>query len=131
MDDDSIYSEIEIQYLLSSLTKMVSDDKYEEFNQNEGVAIIEKHWMKTVETLKKLMNHMNMMYFFEKIKIKINELKVISLVHLEKIMSRCLKLYQMIDNFIKIFKLIDQKEKIDTMMANNVCVPDPKDRRKV
>lgn len=47
-DDENVYSEIEIQYLLSSLTKMVSAEKYEEFNQNEGVAIIEKHWSKTV-----------------------------------------------------------------------------------
>ena len=31
-DDEMIYSEIEIQYLLSSLTKMVTTDKYEEFN---------------------------------------------------------------------------------------------------
>ena len=110
-DDELIYSEIEIQYLLSSLTKMVKNDQYEEFNQTEGVAIIEKHWVKTIDTLRILMNQMNMMYFFEKLKLKINELtrdgKRPSLVHLEKIMSRCLKLYQMIDNFIKIFKLID------------------------
>jgi hypothetical protein len=93
---------------------MVTDDKYDEFNENEGVAIINKHWEKTVDTLKKLMNTMNMMYFFEKLKFKIQELTRFgnrpSLVHLEKIMSRVLKLYQMIDNFMKIFKLIDQKE---------------------
>jgi len=61
------------------------------------VAIIEKHWVKTIDTLRILMNQMNMMYFFEKLKIKINELTKDgnrpSLVHLEKIMSRCLKLY--------------------------------------
>ena len=60
------------------------------------------------------MNQMNMMYFYEKLKIKIKELtkngKRPSLIHLEKIMSRCLKLYLMIDNFMKIFKLIKQKE---------------------
>jgi hypothetical protein len=96
-DDEMIYSEIEIQYLLSSLTKMVSDDKYEEFSQVEGVAIIQKHWVKTVDTLKKLMNQMNMMYFYEKLRVKISELtrggQQPSLIHLEKIMSRCLKLY--------------------------------------
>ena len=46
---------------------MVNADKYEEFNSIEGVAIINKHWVKTVDTLKKLMNQMNMMYFFEKL----------------------------------------------------------------
>lgn len=50
-DDDTVYSEIEIKYLISSLTKMVNDAKYEEFSKNEGVAIIEKHWDKTVVTL--------------------------------------------------------------------------------
>lgn len=96
-DDELIYSEIEIQYLLSSMTKMVNKDKYEEFSKTEGVAIIDKHWTKTVDTLRILMNQMNMMYFFEKLKLKINEItqngKRPSLVHLEKIMSRCLKLY--------------------------------------
>jgi hypothetical protein len=56
------------------------------------------------------MNFMNMMYYYEKLKLKIDELVAYgntpSLIHLEKIMSRCLKLYQMIDNFMKIFKLI-------------------------
>ena len=51
-----------------------------------------------------------MMYFFEKLQMKIKELtkndRRPSLIHLEKIMSRCLKLYLMIDNFMKIFKLI-------------------------
>ena len=69
-----IYSEIEIQYLLSYLTKMASADNYKEFNEVEGVAIIDKHWVKTVDTLKKLMNQMNMMYYYEKLKVKINEL---------------------------------------------------------
>ena len=30
---------------------------------------------------------------------------------LAKIMSRCLKMYQQMDQFIKIFKLIDKREK--------------------
>jgi hypothetical protein len=113
-DDEKYYSEIEIKYLISSLTKMASDDKYEEFSKNEGIAIIEKHWEKTVTTLQALMNQMNMMYFYEKLKVKITELtkngRKPSLIHLEKVMSRCLKLYQMIDNFMKIFNLIKQKE---------------------
>lgn len=53
---------------------------------------------------------MNMMYYFEKLKMKIDEIvdsgNRPSLIHFEKIMSRCLKLYLMIDNFMKIFDLI-------------------------
>lgn len=60
------------------------------------------------------MNQMNMMYFFEKLKLQLLQFEKPerrpSLVHLEKIMSRCLKLYLMIDNFMKIFKLIEMKE---------------------
>lgn len=63
----NIYSEIELKYLHSSLTSMVRDEKdanYNEFDQNEGLAIINKHWMKTMATLEYLMNLMNMMYYF-------------------------------------------------------------------
>lgn len=73
-DDPNTYSEIEIKYLISSMTKMATSEQYKEFAENEGVAIIEKHWEKTVNTLRALMNQMNMMYFFEKLKIKIKEL---------------------------------------------------------
>ena len=92
------------------MTKMATSEQYKEFAENEGVAIIDKHWEKTVNTLRALMNQMNMMYFFEKLQMKIKELtkndRRPSLIHLEKIMSRCLKLYLMIDNFMKIFKLV-------------------------
>jgi hypothetical protein len=43
------------------------------------------------------MNTMNMMYYYEKLKVKIDELIALgnrlSLIHLEKLMIRCLKLY--------------------------------------
>jgi len=56
---------------------------------------------------------MNMMYFFEKIKLSFKEFEEPgnrpTIVHLEKIMTRCLKLYVMIDNFMKIFQLIKMK----------------------
>ena len=54
-----------------------------------------------------------MMYFFEKIKLSFKEFEEPgnrpTIVHLEKIMTRCLKLYVMIDNFMKIFQLIKMK----------------------
>lgn len=47
------------------------------------------------------MNQMNMMYYFEKLKIQFNRFEETKtrpgISHLEKLMSRCLKLYQMID----------------------------------
>ena len=94
---DTIYSEIEIKYLQSSLNNMISDSNYDEINELEGPFIVQKHWAKTVATLHKLMNQMNMMYYFEKLKITFQQFtkdgKIPSLVHLEKIMSRCLKFY--------------------------------------
>lgn len=49
--DDSIYSEIELKYLITTLCHMVNKENDNDFNQNEGKAIIEKHWEKTVQTL--------------------------------------------------------------------------------
>lgn len=51
--DNSIYSEIELKYLTSTLTNMLkkNEKQREEFTQNEGPAILEKHWTKTLFTL--------------------------------------------------------------------------------
>ena len=38
------------------MTKMATSEQYKEFAENEGVAIIDKHWEKTVNTLRALMN---------------------------------------------------------------------------
>ena len=112
--DESIYSEIELKYLHSSLQKMQNLPSQEEFNITEGQAILEKHWDKTLHTLEVLMTHTNMMYFFEKVKLEFDKLQkhgiMPTLVHLEKVMNRCFKMYQLIDTFMKIFKLIHMKE---------------------
>jgi len=42
--DENIYSELEIKYLQSSMSKMVNDANYDELNETEGPTIIEKHW---------------------------------------------------------------------------------------
>jgi hypothetical protein len=103
---------MELKYLYSSLTSMVKEDNpnFEEFNQNEGLAIISRHWEKTFQTMEHLFNLMNMMYYFQKIQIKFKEMykdgKQPSILLLEKMMNRCFKLYAMIDDFMKIFKLI-------------------------
>ena len=64
-----------------------------------------------MDTLEKLMSEMNMMYFYEKLRLKLpDQINKVTLAHLEKLMSRCLKLHQMIDSFMNIFKLIIMKE---------------------
>ena len=114
--DTQIYSELELKYLSSSLGNMANENNNEEFNLNEGYAIIVKHWSKTIETLQTLMCNMNMMYYFERLKLKFKQFErpgvMPSLIHLGKLMRRCLKLYQMIDSFMNIFKLIKLKEVI-------------------
>jgi hypothetical protein len=54
------------------------------------------------------------MYYYEKIKLQFEkDHNDITIVVLEKLMTRCLKVYEMIDNFMKIFKLINDKVKLD------------------
>jgi hypothetical protein len=45
-------------------------------------------------------------------------------------MARCLKVYEMIDNFMKIFKLINMKVKIDMKMEGKFNDPNNKDELK-
>ena len=52
-----------------------------------------------------------MMYYYEKLSHKIKEMRVEpNIMQLEKLMGRCLKLYQMIASIFKIFQLIKQNE---------------------
>ena len=115
--DEAIYSEIELAYLKASLHKMASEHTKQEFDEVEGRDVIAKHWTKVLLTYQRLMNQMNMMYFYERVKLKIAHLEKPGnrprIAHLEKLMGRCLKLYHMIDQFMNIFKLIKLKEKMD------------------
>ena len=75
-DDEEIYSEIEVNYLSSTLHHMMNKGQnIEEFNEAEGQAIIKKHWAKTMSTLRKLMLQMNMMYYWEKLKLHYSKLE--------------------------------------------------------
>lgn len=62
-----------------------------------------------MQTLNVLMNQMNMMYYLEKIRLNFADHDP-DVEQLLKLMSRCVKLYNMIDSFINIFKLISKKE---------------------
>ena len=67
-EDHSILSEIELQYLSSSLQDMLNDEVDEEFSEKEGILIVNKHKNKVFKTLEVLMNQLNMMYYWDKIK---------------------------------------------------------------
>ena len=109
-EDDQIYSEIELQYNISYLNKVNNNDA--QLQQEESKVILDRHYKKTMHTVEVLMNQLNMMYYLEKIRLMFADQEP-TVGQLAKIMSRCLKLYQQMDQFIKIFKLIDKKEKFD------------------
>ena len=52
---------------------------------------------------------MNLMYYCEKVRLDFADHEP-NLHQLEKLMSRCLKMYHAIDSFTNIFKLIHKKE---------------------
>ena len=108
-EDANIYGEQEIKYLKTSLQKMLNQENSTEFQEREGISILNKHFEKVMRTLEILMNQMNMMFYWERLRLYFVD-KEPTLDILEKLMSRVLKLYQMIDGFMKVFKLIRKKE---------------------
>lgn len=97
-EDEKILSENELQYNLAYIVKLKSfENSLEEFSANEAQKIIEENFSKTMETMEVLMNQMNMMYHWEKVKIGFIEQESITLDDVEKLLMRCLKLYKMID----------------------------------
>ena len=59
-----------------------------------------------------------MSFYYEKIRMFFLENEP-TVEHLNKLWSRCLKLYQVIDMFMKIFKMIEVKQKIDAKLEAN------------
>ena len=108
-EDSSVYSEIELQYNLSYINGLVNNENVDELTKNEMADIMKEYNIKTMHTLEVLMNQCNMMYYFEKIATKYGG-RELTLDQLEKLMSRCLKQYSLIDSFMNIFKLIHKKE---------------------
>ena len=94
------------------MSEMVNQQNSEEFNRIEGKQILDEHFQKIMITVEILMNQLNMMYYWERLRVYFQEHEP-SLDSLGKLINRCLKLYQMIDNFMKIFKMIEVKAKID------------------
>lgn len=95
-EDDNIYSEIELQYNMSYFNKLISGESGEEVTLETTKEIIEKYLKKTMQTLQVLMNQMNMMFYWEKLRLEFSD-QEIDLFTLKKLQSRCIKLYKMID----------------------------------
>lgn len=111
-EDEQIYSDLELQYNISYLNRFINADNVEDITNNEGKPMVKKHFSKTMHTLEVLMNQLNMMYYWEKVRLMFIDQEA-TIIQLQKLMSRCLKLYQKIDSFIKIFKMLAKKERLD------------------
>ena len=106
-ENENIFSEVELQYYISFLNKVD-----ENLQREEEVTLVDTFYNKTMLTLEELMCQLNMMYYMEKIRLMHVDVEL-KIHHLLKLMSRCLKLYKKIDQFVKIFKLIDKKDESD------------------
>lgn len=109
-EDDNIYSEIELQYNISYINKLITGENKEQIQIDTEKEINQKYLAKTMQTLQILMNQMNMMYYWEKLNLEYGDKETLDLFALRKLQSRCLKLYKMIDQFVDIFKLISKRE---------------------
>ena len=88
---------------------MVTQDNTLEFNELEGQAIVNKHKSKLFQTLQTLLSLTNMMYYWEKIK-SLFENQEPNVEHVAKLITRCLKLYMLIDGLMTVFNLIQKTE---------------------
>ena len=106
---------------MQCLKGMENVDINKEFNScPEGKQIIANNFHKTMNTLQALLSQLNMMYYWERLKdffIDFDDIPTFE--QLRKLYSRCLRLYQIIDAFMKIFKMIEIKNKIDNKLELN------------
>jgi hypothetical protein len=68
-EDDNIYSDLEIKYHISYLNKFVNNENRDEIDQHDALPILDRYLEKTMHTLEVLMNQLNMMYYWEKIRL--------------------------------------------------------------
>ena len=68
-EDEGVYSDLELQYNISYLSKILTDDNVAEITQCEGLPFVKKYFNKTMHTLEVLMNQLNMMYYWEKVRL--------------------------------------------------------------
>lgn len=80
---------------MSFLAKL-QEDNNKEMNEQEKEEVLAKYFKKTMHTVEVLMNQLNMMYYLEKIRLIFVDEEP-SIAHLNKLMTRCLKLYNSIN----------------------------------
>lgn len=115
-ENEEIFSELELQYNISFLNKVD-----ENIQREEEVTLVDTFYNKTMATLEELMCQLNMMYFMDKIRLMMVDVEL-KIEHIVKIMSRCLKLYKKMDQFIKIFQMIEKKEECDRRDQRDVVL---------
>lgn len=69
-EDDSIYSEMELKYNITYLNKIINRENAEEMHKDQNKDLNEKYLEKTMMTLSVLFNQMNMMYYWEKLRLE-------------------------------------------------------------
>lgn len=117
-DDPTVFSDIELKCLHSTLHSMTTGRNEKEFTQTEGKQIVAQKFAKLMRTVEFLMSLFNMQYYFQKIRAIFAEgQREPDLFQLNKLIVRSLKLYQMADSFTKVFKLIRLLEKIEAKLS--------------
>lgn len=111
-----MFSDIELKYLHSTLHNMMSNRNEKEFSETDGKHIVSQNFTKLMRTIEFLMGLFNMQYYYQKIKAIFAD-KEPELFQLNKLIMRSLKLYQMADSFIKVYKLISMKDKIKLKLS--------------
>lgn len=107
-EDNKIYSELELRVFAKTIEGMITRANSKEFNANEGKDILKKHVMKTFTTLEILCHQTNLNYFYHRSKINYEDAPIVESLLL--LMERCIKLYMLIDSFMKVFNLLEKKD---------------------
>jgi hypothetical protein len=74
----------------------VGEQTEEEMMRTEEGELVEKYFVKSIHTIEVLFNQLNMMYFWEKLRMLFADTTP-SLSQTVKLMVRCSKLYHLID----------------------------------
>ena len=109
--DNTIYSEGELRVYAKTLEGMITQANSKEFNANEGKEILKKHVEKTFTTLDHLCTQTNLNYFYQRSKIIYEDAPVVE--SLMQLMTRCIKLYMLVDSFMKVFNLLAKKDQCE------------------
>ena len=97
----NIYSETEVQYYITVIKK-TTQKKYDDITKDEISKLTNQHYSKALHTLKVLMKTLCLEYYFERVLLRY---PIENIENVMKILVRCKKMYEAIDNVFIIFKL--------------------------